>query len=574
MKKRPGFCVIGGLMLLINASILLQPAAAQHSKKTLPLKTVTLASFPGYKGKLPVINQPVFPAKSFNIKSYGAKADGVFLNSKAINSAIDACSKAAGGMVIVPQGLWLTGPIVLQNNVNLHLEKNALVQFTDNFDEFPLVESSFEGVAAYRCQSPVSASHASNIAITGEGIFDGAGSSWRPQKKDKLTESEWKNKVAAGGVLNENKTTWYSSPKALKGELDKNIGKIIPGKPMADYEAIKDFLRPNFLRIFDCKNVILQGVTFQNSPAWTLHFLESEHITVKAVKVKNPWYGQNTDAIDLESCKNAFLEDNVFDTGDDGICIKSGRDEEGRKKGMPTENVIVNNCLVYHAHGGFVVGSEMSGGARNMFITNSTFMGTDIGLRFKTKRGRGGVVENIHMANIDMKDIAGEAILFDMYYEGKDPVPLAGETVVVPPMEILPVTEATPIFRNFFISNITCSGASKGIFVRGLPEMRVKNVNIENCVLQTTVGMYCEEGDQINVKNVKLLSHNTSPVMTVHNSSNLVLNEIYFPKNTRLLLKIDGERTAAIKLIKTDISNAKKEVEFSGGATPSSYVKK
>jgi DNA sulfur modification protein DndE len=573
MKKTIIFFTAIGLAGLLGNHVFAQSGKKQNTKKTTSLKTVTLASFPGYKGKLPVINQPVFPPRTLNIKDFGAKADGVFLNSKAINEAITACSKAGGGMVIVPQGLWLTGPIVLQNNVNLHLEKNALLQFTDDFDEFPLVKSSFEGVEAYRCQSPVSASHASNIAITGEGIIDGAGDSWRPQKKDKLTATQWKTKVASGGVLNEAQNFWYSSPKALKGETDKSIGKIDPAKPMSYYESIKDFLRPNFLRIFDCKNIILQGVTFQNSPAWTLHFLESEHITVKGVKVKNPWYGQNTDALDLESCKNTFLEDNVFDTGDDGICIKSGRDEEGRRKGMPTENVIVNNCIVYHAHGGFVVGSEMSGGARNMFIQNCTFMGTDIGLRFKTKRGRGGIVENIYMANIDMKDIGGEAILFDMYYEAKDPIVLAGETRVAPPVEIFPVTEATPQFQNFYISNVTCHGASKGIFVRGLPEMRVKNVNIENCVLQSTIGLYCEEGDNINLKNVKLLSKNTDPVITVHNSSNLTLNEIHIPKNSGLLMKIDGDKTAAIKLLNTNISNAKKEVEFSGGATPSSYKK-
>ena len=573
MKKiRILFSVIG-LLALWCSHAFGQTIKKQNSKKPIALKTITLASFPGYKGKLPVINQPVFPAQFFNIKNFGARADGIFLNSKAINNAIAACNKAGGGTVVIPQGLWLTGPIVLQNNVNLHLEKNALVQFTNNFDEFPLVESSFEGVAAYRCQSPVSASHASNIAITGEGIFDGAGSSWRPQKKDKISASEWKNKVASGGVLNDDKTTWYSSPKALKGEVDKNIGKIIPGKPMADYEAIKDFLRPNFLRIYDCKNVVVQGVTFQNSPAWTLHFLESEHLTVKGVKVKNPWYGQNTDALDLESCKNAFIEDNIFDTGDDGICIKSGRDGEGRKRGKATENVIINNCIVYHAHGGFVVGSEMSGGARNLFVSNCTFMGTDIGLRFKTKRGRGGIVENIYMANIDMKDIGGEAILFDMYYEAKDPVPLAGEKVSIPVRETLPVTEATPQFQNFFISNVVCHGAAKGIYIRGLPEMKVKNVNIENCVLQTTTGMYCEEGHNINLKNVKLLAANTDPVITVHNSSNLLLEEIYIPKNTVLLLKINGEKSAGIQLIQTDISNAKKEVEFSGNASPSSYSK-
>ena len=536
-------------------------------------KTNTLASFPGFKGKLPVINQPTFKADTFHITKFGAVSDGVFLNTTAINKAIDACNKAGGGVVMVPQGLWLTGPIVLKNNVNLYLAKNALILYSKNFDDFPLVKSSFEGVDAYRCQSPISAEGAANIAITGFGVLNGQGDYWRPQKKDKLTESEWKKKIAAGGVLDEKKSNWYSSPKALKGQMNSDIGKIVAGKSMEDYEAIKDFLRPNMLRFNKCTNILLEGVTFENSPAWTLHLLESEQITVKNVKVKNPWYGQNTDAIDLESCKNVFLEDNVFDTGDDGICIKSGRDEEGRKRGKPTENVIVKNCTVYHAHGGFVIGSEMSGGAKNMFITNCTFIGTDIGLRFKTKRGRGGIVENIYMDNIAMKDIVGEAILFDMYYDAKDPILLAGEKAAEPKIETFPVTEATPQFQHFYISNIICAGASRGIYIRGLPEMHVKDVNISNCVLQSAQGMYCEEGSDINLTNVKILPADTDPVITVHNSQQVRLREIYYPKNAALLVKIDGEKSAGITLQKTDVSLATKEVEFTNKASEKAYLK-
>ena len=559
--------MIGMLSLL---SVGAQAQKQVPAKKTI---TNTLASFPGFKGKLPIISQPSFKADTFNIKKYGAVSDGVFLNNVAINKAIDACSKAGGGVVLVPQGLWLTGPIVLKSNVNLSLAKNALLLYTKNFDEFPLVKSSFEGVDAYRCQSPISAEGANNIAITGLGVLDGQGEYWRPQKKDKLTESEWKKKVASGGVLDEKKTNWYSSPKALKGQMDSDIGKIIPGKPLSDYEAIKDFLRPNMMRLNKCSNILLEGFTIENSPAWTMHLLESKEITIKNVTVKNPWYGQNTDALDLESCKNVYLEGNVFDTGDDGICIKSGRDEEGRRKGIATENVIVKNCTVYHAHGGFVIGSEMSGGAKNMFITNCSFIGTDVGLRFKTKRGRGGIVENIYMDNIAMKDIAGEAILFDMYYDAKDPVPLAGEKVAQPKIETFPVTEATPQFQNFFISNVVCVGASKGIFVRGLPEMNVKNVNIENCVLQSKEGMYCEEGTNINITNVKILPADTDPVITVHNSQQVRLREIYYPKNAALLLKIDGERTNGVTLQKTDITKAAKEVEFANNASEKAYSK-
>src|SRR5690349_13717467 len=168
-----------------------------------------------------------------------------------------------------------------------------------------------------------------------------------------------------------------------------------------------------------------------------------EDLTVRNVYAKNPWYAQNGDGIDVESCKNVLIEDSKFDVGDDGICIKSGRDAEGRKRGMPTENVTIRNCVVYHAHGGFVVGSEMSGGAKNINVENCTFVGTDIGLRFKTTRGRGGVVENIYIDNILMKDIPGEAILFDMYYSAIDPVALAGEKREAPKVMVYPVTEET-----------------------------------------------------------------------------------------------------------------------------------
>jgi polygalacturonase len=182
---------------------------------------------------------------------------------------------------------------------------------------------------------------------------------------------------------------------------------------------MKDFFRPNMLVLTNCKKVLLQDVTFQNSPAWCLHTLLCENLTLRNARVRNPWNAQNGDAIDVESCRNVLIEGSTFDAGDDGICVKSGRDEEGRKRGKPTENMVVRNNVVYRAHGGFVIGSEMSGGAKNIFVSNCSFIGTDIGLRFKTTRGRGGVVEKIYIKDIAMRDILGSAILFDMYYGGK-----------------------------------------------------------------------------------------------------------------------------------------------------------
>jgi len=413
--------------------------------------------------ELPKIYTPHFKKDTFNILDYGAIADGLTLNSAAINKTIEACAAKGGGTVLIPAGSFVTGPIIMKSNINLHLNKGALIIYTPDFDQYPLVISTFEGVDAVRCQSPFTAEHLENIAITGEGIMNGNGFYWRPLQKDKVSESQWvAHQKKYGGVLNENKKTWYNSPKALKGSLTNNIGKITAGKTAKDFEDVKDFLRPNMIRIFDCKNILIEGVTFENSPAWTTHINTSEHITMRNVTVKNPWYGVNTDALDLESSKNALVEDCHFDTGDDGICIKSGRDAEGRKKGLPTKDVIVKNCVVYHAHGGFVVGSEMSGGTNNMFVSKCTFIGTDIGLRFKTTRGRGGMVENIYVNNINMKDIAAEAILFDMYYMAKDPVVLAGEKREPPVVETKPVDETTPQFQNFFSGILPATALPKG----------------------------------------------------------------------------------------------------------------
>ncbi len=520
-----------------------------------------------YAFELPKIYTPHFKKDTFNIMQFGAVADGMTLNSSAINKAIDACAQGGGGTVLIPKGSYVTGPIIMKNNINLHLAKGALVIFSSDFNQYPLVVSSFEGVDAARCQSPVVAENLENIAITGQGIMNGNGYYWRPVKKDKFTESQWKNHLKDyGGVLTADKKMWYSSEKALKGSLTNNIGKLIDGKKLSDFEDIKDFLRPNMIRIYNCKNILLQDITFENSPAWTTHLMMSEHITLKNVKVKNPWYGTNTDALDLESCKNALVEDCNFDTGDDGITIKSGRDAEGRKRGMPTQDIIVNNCIVYRSHGGFVVGSEMSGGANNLFVSNCTFIGSDIGLRFKTTRGRGGVVENIYVNNVNMMNIPAEAILFDMYYMAKDPVVLAGEKREPPTVEFKKVDETTPQFRNFYFRNITCNGAAKGIFVRGIPEMHIKNILIENAVLQADDGIDIQEASGITLNNITMISKNTNPVLYVLNSDQIMIDQLKYKDGADVLAQVQGDRTKEISILNTDVGKAKQKLVAGFGA--------
>ena len=525
------------------------------------------------KPNLPVITTPKFKKDTISIKKFGAVADGYFLNTSAINNAIDALHKKGGGVVLIPAGLWLTGPIVIKNNINLHLVEGAMVLFTPDKSQYPLVQANWEGLPQWRNQSPISATNASNIAITGKGIIDGSGDVWRAVKSDKLTQSQWKKKVESGGVLSDDKKTWYPSAGFMKGsKMPANPGMIDPTKDATFYQEIKDFLRPNLLLLTNCKNILLEGVTFQNSPAWCLHPLMCENLTVRDVFVKNPWYAQNGDGIDVESCKNVLIENTVFDVGDDALCIKSGRDAEGRKRAKPTENVIIRGCTVYSSHGGFVIGSEMSGGARNIYVSNCTFIGADIGLRFKTTRGRGGVVENIFIKDIYMKDIPAEAILFDMYYMAKDPVALAGEKRELPKVEFKAVDETTPVFKNFHISNVYCNGAEKGIFIRGLPEMHVKDIVLENMVLQAKKGIDVQEASGITFKNIKIISEETDPVIDIVQSDALLFDNITYKDGASLLFRVNGERTKNISIKNTDASKAKEKISYELGATEKSLT--
>lgn len=525
----------------------------------LLLATITVTA--QWNKKLPVVISPKFKKDTVSIVKFGAVPDGNTLNTKAINNAIETLAKRGGGVVLVPAGLWLTGPVVLKSNINLHVAAGATLLFTADKSQYPLVKANWEGLPQMRNQSPISATDASNIAITGKGIIDGNGDVWRSVKSDKLTAGQWKKLVASGGVVSEDKKTWYPSEafmKASKGPA--NPGEIKPERDAAYFEGIKDFLRPNLFLVTNCKYILLEGVTFQNSAAWCLHPLMSEHLTVRNIFVKNPWYAQNGDGIDVESCSNVLIENSTFDVGDDALCMKSGRDAAGRKRGMPTQNVIIRNCTVYASHGGFVIGSEMSGGAKNMYISNCTFIGTDIGLRFKTTRGRGGVVENIFIKDIYMKDIAAEAILFDMYYMAKDPVPLLGEKRELPKAEFKPVDETTPVFKNFHISNVYCNGAEKGIFLRGVPEMHVKDIVLENMVLQADKGIDVQEASNITFRNITIIPANTNPVVDIINSDNLVFDKLQYKDGSQLLFRAGGERTKNILIKNTDASKAKEKL--------------
>lgn len=451
---------------------------------------------------MPRVTAPVFPDRSVSLTDYGAKGDGSTLCTEAFAKAIDALAKQGGGRLVVPQGVWFTGPVVLKSNINLHLEKGAVILFTPDVNAYPIIKTSFEGLETRRCQSPVSGTNLTNVAITGQGVIDGNGECWRPLKRAKVTASQWKNITSRGGVFRD-KNYWAPYAETLVGEKmsDMNVPQNI--KTDEEWESIKPFLRPVMISLVNCKNVWLQGVIFQNSPAWNIHPLMCENLLVEGVQVRNPSYAQNGDGIDIESCKNTLVVNSTFDVGDDGICVKSGKDADGRKRAMPTENLIINGCTVFKGHGGFVVGSEMSGGVKNVLVKDCQFLGTDVGLRFKSKRGRGGVVENIYIRNISMFDIVTDAITFDLYYGGKSAVEDLEEGKEVE-IKKMPVDETTPVFRNIDIENVVCRGARRALYFNGLPEMPIKNITLRNIHISALhdAGFHYSEG--IKKENVQI----------------------------------------------------------------------
>lgn len=462
---------------------------------------------------MPVVQRPSFPDYQVDIRDFGAKADGETLNTEAINNAIKAVSEKGGGKVVIPEGLWLTGPVVLQNNVNLHVEKNALVLFSGDADLYPLVRTSFEGLDMLRCQSPISAMNAENIAITGYGVLDGSGDSWRPVKRNKMTDGQWKSLLKSGGVVDESGKVWYPNEGALKASIltgSKEKREISD----SEWEGMKRWLRPVLLSIVKSKRVLLEGVTFRNSPSWCLHPLSCEDLTLNGVKVFNPWYSQNGDALDVESCKNVVVTNSLFDAGDDAICIKSGKDADGRRRGEPCENVLVKNNTVLHGHGGFVVGSEMSGGVRNVYVADCTFIGTDVGLRFKSTRGRGGVVENVYVDNINMINIPGDALIADLYYAVKD----------APGAPVPAVTEETPSFKNIHISNISCKGAGRVMFLNGLPEMPIENFSVRNMrITDAQKGAFINKVAGVTLENIEIETADNT-YLQVENTTNITID--------------------------------------------------
>ncbi len=402
--------------------------------------------------QFPRLDRPSFPDRRTDITGYGAIEGGAVNNTAAVNGAIDACHAAGGGMVAIPAGVWLTGPIVLKSNVNLHLERDAELRFSTDFDDYlPAVRTRWEGMDCLNFSPLIRAAGRNNIAITGRGTLNGQGHAWWP---------------------------WSKTQRPVAQRLYE---MAIPGTPI-EQRHIAEFggLRPCFIEPFECTNVFIEGVRIIDGPFWTIHPTYCENVIIRGVSIETR--GPNTDGVNPDSSRNVLIEYTDTDTGDDCVVIKSGLNEDGWRAGRASENIVVRHCRTARGHGGVVIGSEMSGDVRNVFATHCVFHGTARGLRIKTMPGRGGIIENITFQNIWMDRIRDEAVLINLRYS----------------MSTLePLTDTPPIVRNVNVSNITCADAARAVVIRGLAESPVRDVRFNNLKLTTREGNHVEHAESV-----------------------------------------------------------------------------
>jgi len=457
--------------------------------KTFGVATVGLAVLPRfsfadqgdawtsvYPQILARITPPKFAKRDFDITKFGAKPGAADDATDAIAKAIDACTKAGGGRVVVPAGEFLTAAVHLKSNVNLYLAKGATLKFSTDASKYPIVSTRFEGMECMNVSPFIYAYEQTNVAITGEGTLDGQSDNDHWWNWNGAPRFGWKE-----GMPNQ---------RAARARLYKMMQDNVPLKDRVFGPA--DRLRPNFIQPNRCKNVLIEGVKIVNSPMWEIHPVLCENVIVRNVSIST--HGPNNDGCDPESCKDVLIENCRFDTGDDCIAIKSGRNEDGRRINVPTENVIVRGCEMKDGHGGVTVGSESSGGVRNVFAENCRMdsPNLDHALRVKNNAARGGLLENFYFRNITVGQVAHALITIDFNYE-------EGSRGAF-----------TPVMRGFHVEKLTSGKSDYGVDIQGLDKAPIYDISISDSTFDKVA-----KGNIIkNVQGIKLnkVKFNGAPV--------------------------------------------------------------
>ena len=395
-----------------------------------------------------------------NIMSFGGTVDNSD-NSIPFSAALKAIKNTNGGTLFIPKGIWRTGPLEIFSNTTLILDEEAVISFIPELTLYPPVWTRWEGVECYAMHPCMFATGQENITISGKGTIDGGGSSWWDIAKEKKSRPQNLPELP---------------PELELARLNEGYDK----QPGGGGGRACQFLRPPLLQFFNCKNILLKDFTLQNSPFWTLHPVYCTNLVICGLYITNPHNAPNTDGIDIDSCEDVLVENCNVSVGDDGIALKSGSGEDGIKTAKPTRRVTVRGCSVKDGHGGIVIGSETAAGIFDVLAEDCVFKGTDRGIRIKTRRGRGGTIENLEFKNLVMENNLCPLAINMFYRCGADSTDNCFN------QEALPVNKATPLIKNIRISDIRATDCrSSAAFIAGLPEAPVENLHIQRCEFST-----------------------------------------------------------------------------------------